>query len=39
MNITELADIELAGVDGQQHRLGDSWAAKRMVVVFLRHFG
>jgi hypothetical protein len=39
MNTTQLADIELVGVDGEQHRLGDYWSDKPIVVVFLRHFG
>ncbi len=39
MNLTQLSGIELAGVDGEQHRLGDYWSDKRVVVVFLRHFG
>jgi hypothetical protein len=39
MDPTLLGDIELAGVDGEQHRLGRLWADKPMVVVFLRHFG
>ena len=39
MNPAQLADIQLNGVDGHQHRLGDYWSDKPIVVVFLRHFG
>jgi hypothetical protein len=39
MNLAELADLQLADVDGVQHRLGGYWEDRRAVVVFLRHFG
>ncbi|CAB4894089.1 unannotated protein [freshwater metagenome] len=39
MNPAQLADTQLEGVDGQVHRLGDYWSDRRIVVVFLRHFG
>ena len=39
MNLVQLADLELNGVDGQTHRMGDYWADKPIVLVFLRHFG
>ena len=39
MDLTRLADVELVGADGETHRLGDYWADKPVVLVFLRHFG
>jgi hypothetical protein len=39
MDIDALADIELPDVAGTNHRLGDLWADRRIVLVFLRHFG
>jgi len=39
MDLDRLADVELAGADGGRHRLGDFWADRPVIVVFLRHFG
>jgi hypothetical protein len=39
MNLAGLADLQLADVEGVQHRLGDYWQDRRVIVVFLRHFG
>jgi hypothetical protein len=29
----------LPGADGEERRLGDYWADRTVVLVFLRHFG
>ncbi len=34
-----LADLTLDAADGNPVRLGDLWAARPVVLVFLRHFG
>jgi len=34
-----LADVQLADSHGTMRRLGDFWAERPVVVVFLRHFG
>jgi hypothetical protein len=39
MDLPAFADHVLADVDGAQHRLGDLWADRPVVLVFLRHFG
>jgi hypothetical protein len=39
MNIATLAALELPDATGASHRLGDLWADKQVVLVFLRHFG
>jgi hypothetical protein len=39
MDLRSLAAISLPDADGQFHRLGDLWAEKPVIVVFLRHFG
>jgi len=39
MNVDALADLRLPGADGDQHRLGDFWAERPVILVFLRHFG
>jgi hypothetical protein len=39
MDIAALADLELPDASGTTHRLGDLWADKPIVLVFLRHFG
>jgi hypothetical protein len=39
MDLTALADIELAGADGTSHRIGDLLRDRTTVLVFLRHFG
>lgn len=39
MDIATLESLELPGADGASHRLGDLWADRPVVLVFLRHFG
>lgn len=39
MELTALAEVELADPEGTTHRIGDSWADQAAVLVFLRHFG
>jgi len=39
VNLAQLESVELLGVDGETHRLGDSWEDQRIILVFLRHFG
>lgn len=34
-----LRDLVLVDVDGASQRLGDLWSDRRVVLVFLRHFG
>jgi hypothetical protein len=36
---TQLAAIELVDPDGSPQRLGDLWAERPAVLLFLRHFG
>ena len=39
MDLPALSDLTLPGADGGEHRLGDYWADRPVVLVFLRHFG
>jgi hypothetical protein len=39
MDLPALSDLNLPGADGEQHRLGNYWADRTVVLVFLRHFG
>jgi hypothetical protein len=39
MDLQRLERIELTGSDGERHRLGDFWADRAVILVFLRHFG
>jgi hypothetical protein len=39
MDATALGNLTLPGVDGADHRLGDLWRERPIVLVFLRHFG
>jgi hypothetical protein len=39
MDVRRLADVELADATGAMRRLGDFWADRPVIVVFLRHFG
>jgi len=39
MDLDALADVALPGADGDRHRLGDFWAERPVILVFLRHFG
>jgi hypothetical protein len=34
-----LADLRLQDPDGAEQRLGDQWAERPVVLVFVRHFG
>jgi len=37
--VRELADISLPDQDGEEVRLGDLWADRPVVLVWLRHYG
>jgi len=39
MDVAALAELTLADADGGSRRLGDLWADRPVVLVFLRHFG
>jgi peroxiredoxin len=39
MDVGTLSDLTLPAADGTEHRLGDLWAERPVVLVFLRHFG
>ena len=39
MDLERLEQLELVGADGAVHRLGDYWAVRPVILVFLRHFG
>ena len=39
VDLKRLERVELAGTDGRRHRLGDFWAERPVILVFLRHFG
>jgi hypothetical protein len=39
MDLARLERTELTGADGEIHRLGDFWAERPVILVFLRHFG
>ena len=39
MDLARLSDISLPDENGVEHRLGDLWADRPVIVVFLRHFG
>ena len=39
MDLQRLADLELPDATGQTRRLGDYWAERPVILVFLRHFG
>jgi len=39
MDLNALEHVRLRGTDGGEHRLGDLWADRAVVLVFLRHFG
>ena len=39
MDVRALADVTLADATGTEHRLGNLWAERPVVLVFLRHFG
>jgi hypothetical protein len=39
MDLERLAQVELVGADGNHYRLGEFWADRPVILVFLRHFG
>jgi hypothetical protein len=39
MDAHALAEVELEDSTGAHRRLGDFWAERPVVLVFLRHFG
>jgi hypothetical protein len=39
MDLATLEGVELSDADGQPQRLGDLWADRPVILVFLRHFG
>jgi hypothetical protein len=39
MDVKRLSALTLPDLDGGAHRLGDFWSERRVVLVFLRHFG
>jgi len=39
MDLERLEQVELVGTDDARHRLGDYWADRPVILVFLRHFG
>jgi len=39
MDLKRLEATKLTGADGHVHRLGDFWAERPVILVFLRHFG
>jgi hypothetical protein len=36
---SEVANAKVLDTDGGEHRLGDSWKKKPVVLLFVRHFG
>jgi hypothetical protein len=39
VDVAALAELSLPDQSGAHHRLGDEWATRPVVLVFLRHFG
>jgi len=39
MDVQALSQLSLPDADGNERRLGDYWAERPIVLVFLRHFG
>lgn len=39
VDLAVLSDLVLPGADGDDHRLGEHWADRPVVLIFLRHFG
>jgi hypothetical protein len=39
MDLDALSEVRLPDATGEVHRLGDFWAERPVVLVFLRHFG
>ncbi|MDH3606399.1 MAG: hypothetical protein OER12_05340 [Acidimicrobiia bacterium] len=38
-DVSVLADHMVIDPNGEEHRLGDLWAERPEVILFLRHFG
>ena len=39
VDISRLEAVTLPDANGGQHRLGELWADRPVILVFLRHFG
>jgi hypothetical protein len=39
VDLDRLGAVSLPDADGTPHRLGDYWADRTVILVFLRHFG
>jgi hypothetical protein len=39
VDLAALEAVELEDAGGDRHRLGDYWAQRPVILVFLRHFG
>jgi hypothetical protein len=39
VDLAMVSELRLADADGAEHRLGDLWRDRPVVLVFLRHFG
>jgi hypothetical protein len=39
VDLNRLEAVSLPDADGQEHRLGELWADRPTILVFLRHFG
>jgi len=39
MDLDALGKVALLDPEGNPHRLGDYWAERPVILVFLRHFG
>jgi hypothetical protein len=39
VDLKRLGQLELASADGRRYRLGEFWADRPVILVFLRHFG
>lgn len=37
--VAQLAEMQVLDPDGQPFRLGDAWAERTAVLLFVRHFG
>jgi hypothetical protein len=38
-DVSELSDVVLRDIEGEPVRLGDLWADRPVVMVWLRHYG
>jgi hypothetical protein len=39
VDLARLEAVTLPDADGVEHRLGDLWSDRPVILVFLRHFG